>query len=61
MTPLFLQYSDINELSRHQNSGEYIVVWRLKAGLIESRRAPSAKQRHPNATEKQLANPRQRI
>jgi hypothetical protein len=38
-----------------------IVAWRLKAGLTESRRAPSAKQRHPNATEKQLAIPRQRI
>jgi hypothetical protein len=25
-----------------------IVAWRLKAGLTESRRAPSAKQRHPS-------------
>jgi hypothetical protein len=37
------------------------MAWRVKAGLTESRRAPSAKQRHPNATEKQLAIPRQRI
>jgi hypothetical protein len=34
----------------------HTVEWRLKAGLTESRRAPSAKQRHANTTGKTASN-----